>query len=274
MLSVAARVLAKLPVGWLGVTHSDKVLRAVTIPNAVRLEIDAWHEMVRRTDTVHVHAEWVRRMVLANGVPESKLRFHKTGLPRPVAAVTFRPGDGPLRVSFLGRCDEVKGIDVLIRAVKGLPADVPLQVSFFGPAWAGSYGRQLLGKIEGDSRFRLPELVLPEHLSRVWEQTDILAVPSVWLETGPLVVLEAFAAGVPVLGCRVGGIPELVTDGVDGLLVPPGDPDALAVALSRLAADRELVARLRAGIRPTRTLADLADDLIPEYRRLVAHSRT
>ena len=59
----------------------------------------------------------------------------------------------------------------------------------------------------------------PAFLSRI----DVLAVPSQWLETGPLVVLEAFAAGTPVIGSDLGGIRELVSDGRDGLLVPHDD---------------------------------------------------
>ena len=75
---------------------------------------------------------------------------------------------------------------------------------------------------------------------------DLVAIPSQLLETGPLVVYEAFAAGVPVIGSRLGGIAELVTDGIDGLLVEADDPDAWSAAISSLAAGRGTVARLLA----------------------------
>jgi glycosyltransferase involved in cell wall biosynthesis len=66
---------------------------------------------------------------------------------------------------------------------------------------------------------------------------DVCAVPSVWEEAFGLAVVEAMAQGKPVVASRVGGIPELVRDGVDGLLVPPGRPEALARALAQLLAD-------------------------------------
>ena len=93
-------------------------------------------------------------------------------------------------------------------------------------------------------------------------QHDVLAVPSQCLETGPLVVLEAFAAGTPVIGANLGGIAELVTDGVDGLLV---EPAAWATTLQRCATDRDLLPRLRAGIRPPRTMATVADEMLALY---------
>jgi glycosyltransferase involved in cell wall biosynthesis len=102
------------------------------------------------------------------------------------------------------------------------------------------------------------------------QRCDIVAVPSRWLETGPLVVLEAFAAGRPVLGTWLGGIAELVKDGADGILLPPDDPSAWAAAIARLAERPPDVARLRAGIRPPRTADDVADEMIALYRDLLA----
>ena len=85
---------------------------------------------------------------------------------------------------------------------------------------------------------------------------DVLAAPSVPTRGGkregiPVVLMEAMATGLPVVASRLSGIPELVTDGVDGLLVPPGDDAALADALARLAADPSLRARLGAAGRET-----------------------
>jgi glycosyltransferase involved in cell wall biosynthesis len=97
---------------------------------------------------------------------------------------------------------------------------------------------------------------------------DLLAVPSTGLETGPLAVLEAFAAGVPVLGSRLGGIPELVRDGIDGVLVSPDDPTAWATALRQLATEPGLLSRLRAGIRPPRTMKNVAEDMLEIYSRV------
>jgi glycosyltransferase involved in cell wall biosynthesis len=97
-----------------------------------------------------------------------------------------------------------------------------------------------------------------------------VAVPSQCAETGPLVVLEAFAAGVPVLGSHLGGIAELVTDDRDGVLVdPPNRLFAWVRTLERLVKDTELLPRLRTGIRPPREMSDVAADMQAIYAELM-----
>ena len=68
----------------------------------------------------------------------------------------------------------------------------------------------------------------------VLHDVDVLVVPSMWIENAPFIIREAFAAGVPVIASDLGGMAEMVRDGVDGLLFPPGDARSLAACLRRL----------------------------------------
>jgi glycosyltransferase involved in cell wall biosynthesis len=107
----------------------------------------------------------------------------------------------------------------------------------------------------------------------VWEmlaQVDILVVPSLWYETFAFVVSEAFAAGVPVVASRLGPLADRVEEGVDGLLVPPGDVDALRVALLQFLEDPTLLPRLQAGIRPVNTIEDHVREIEGVYRAVLA----
>jgi glycosyltransferase involved in cell wall biosynthesis len=97
------------------------------------------------------------------------------------------------------------------------------------------------------------------------KEYDLVAVPSRWLETGPLVVLEAFAAGVPVLGSDLGGIAELVEHDVNGLLVPPSSVADWQRALCRFLDDPTLLSRLRAGVRPPRSMETVAREMQAVY---------
>jgi glycosyltransferase involved in cell wall biosynthesis len=97
----------------------------------------------------------------------------------------------------------------------------------------------------------------------------LLAVPSRWLEMGPLVVLEAFAAGTPVLGANLGGIADLVQHGRNGLLLEPNDIRAWVEALYQCAEDRGVLARLRRGVKKPRNMTHVATEMVQLYSSFI-----
>jgi glycosyltransferase involved in cell wall biosynthesis len=109
--------------------------------------------------------------------------------------------------------------------------------------------------------------VAPHAVRQTMTEYDLIAVPSRWLETGPLVALEAFAAGVPVLGADLGGIAEIVRNGVDGVLVQSDDVNAWSAAILKLARNRALIEELKRNIRSPRTMDDVAHDMAALYGR-------
>ena len=125
----------------------------------------------------------------------------------------------------------------------------------------------------GDSRIEFGGAVTHNELAPFLAGVDVLAVPSVWLETGPLVIHEAQACGLPVLGSDLGGIAELIEDGVNGLLRPPGDVAAWRDAIVQLATDTGLLARLADGVRSTRTMSDVAREMRALYESLLGTPR-
>ena len=172
---------------------------------------------------------------------------------------------------FWGRFDPVKGVHVLIQTLR-TNLSLPIALDIYGIVQGegeSRYRQSLVRLISGDPRVTFKDPVTPpETVSRLQEY-DFLVVPSQWFETGPLVILEAFAAGVPVLGSRLGGIAELVTHDVDGLLVDPDSPSMWRTTLQRVCDDPGLANRLRQGIRPVRTMDDVARDMVSLYRRFV-----
>ncbi len=143
------------------------------------------------------------------------------------------PG-GP--VLFLGRIDHQKGLDVVLRA---LPRGSELLVAGDGPERAG-----LEPNANDDTTFL--GSVDPSGVSDLLRRARALVVPSRGYEGQPRVILEAFAAGVPVLASRTGGLPELVEHGVNGYLVEPDDGRGWTEALERMS-DDETSLRLGAG---------------------------
>jgi glycosyltransferase involved in cell wall biosynthesis len=142
------------------------------------------------------------------------------------------PPDPPLRLLAAGRLSPEKGFDVLVQAMQiatdhGL--DVRLDIVGSGPE------RRALEALAAPikHRVRLIPALPHEELMRRLDDVHALVAPSRREGLG-LVALEAFARGRPVVASRVGGLAESVADGVDGFLVPPEDPKALAAALARL----------------------------------------
>jgi glycosyltransferase involved in cell wall biosynthesis len=166
-------------------------------------------------------------------------------LPPPTSAVRE-----PDLIAFAGRCEAAKGVYDLLEAVSRLRPVCPrLRVECAG---------------DGDmARLRRRALELgvgPQVTMRGWigerERETLLARATVFVlpshvEALPMSLLEAMAAGCPVIATKVGGIPDLVRDGENGLLVPPGKPGALADALRRLLADPVLAGRLGQQARST-----------------------
>jgi glycosyltransferase involved in cell wall biosynthesis len=170
----------------------------------------------------------------------------------------------------VGRLHPTKGVDTLIAALRAQP-HLQATLDVFGIVQDGAsstYERSLRALAENDPRIQLRPPLPGDKVVDALATYDVLAVPSRWLETGPLVVLEAFAAGRPVVGSRLGGIAELVRHGVDGLLVEPESIVAWGTALGALATDRPLLDRLTAGVRPPRTIRDVADEMEAMYMAL------
>jgi glycosyltransferase involved in cell wall biosynthesis len=184
------------------------------------------------------------------------------------------PGRTPLRIVCSGRCVRSKGFHVLVEAIQLLPVDFPVQVCFLSPSWAEGYARELLCRIERDSRFLPPRSAAPREVLSILAEMDVAIVPSLWLETGPLTVLDAFAAGVPVIGSRFGGIAELVRDGVDGLLFTLGNAPELAACIRGLVENPERLRQLTKNVRPLRTSREVAADYLRLYQSLLGKSHS
>jgi glycogen(starch) synthase len=181
--------------------------------------------------------------MLAADVPAGRLHVVPSGM----RAAAFHPAAVPPArrsgVLFVGRLHRQKGLDTLIRALPLLPAATTVTLAGDGPE-RGALERLASDLGVGD-RVTVTGFLPHRDVPALLAGADVVVLPSRYEELGTALV-EAMAAGRPVVASRVGGIPELVRDGVDGLLVPPGDPVALAAAIDRLLGDRRLAARLGA----------------------------
>ncbi len=161
-----------------------------------------------------------------------------------------RAAGTPVTVAYLGSLFEPKGYLDLLRAVASLRATEPeIRVTLAGD-WTSAderrRTRQLIERLELENRVQFAGVVEGAGKRRFLEGADLLVFPGWQPEGLPLVVLEAMAAGLPVVATPTGAIPDAVVHGETGYLVPARDPDALAGRIAELAADPALRARLGA----------------------------
>jgi phosphatidyl-myo-inositol alpha-mannosyltransferase len=152
-----------------------------------------------------------------------------------------RPADDELRLLFVGRAEDRKGLPVLIAAFQALVEHVPSRLTVVG-ADPEDVSR-LISDPDVLAHIDVLGKVSDSVLWRQLAEADLLCAPSLTGESFGMVLTEAFAAGTPVIASKIAGYSDVVTDGMDGVLVPPADPQALAEELQLLAHEPE---RLRA----------------------------
>ncbi|MBS1846486.1 MAG: flippase-like domain-containing protein [Actinobacteria bacterium] len=187
----------------------------------------------------------------------------------PPAGLT-EPGE-ELQILFVGRPEERKGLPILLSAFNALVEHVPSRLTVIGAEvedvtrWLAD--PELMSSI--DVRGRVSE----EELWAELYAADLLCAPSLSGESFGMVLTEAFAAGTPVIASGIAGYSDVVTDGVDGLLVPPGDPQRLAEELQRVAHEPQLLAAMGAAARHSAkryAWPRIADQVTTVYERALA----
>jgi phosphatidylinositol alpha-mannosyltransferase len=199
------------------------------------------------------------------GGEDYRLLFNGVEIAAIAAARPARTGHPT--IGFIGRHEERKGLAVLLAAMRSLPPDVRLWIAGDGPD-----SLRLRSESDGDERIAwLGRISDAEKFARL-RGADVLCAPSLHGESFGVVLIEAMAAGTPVVASNLEGYQNVATDDVDALLVPAGDADALAGALTRVLTDADLAARLRAaGARRAETfsMTALAAAYVGIYRELL-----
>jgi glycosyltransferase involved in cell wall biosynthesis len=204
----------------------------------------------------------------ALGVDSAKLRTSDYGFRARATRPPRATHGGPLQLGFVGTPVWHKGLHVLIEALRLLPADSCSLTVYGDTSIFPDYIARLRERTHG-----LPAAFAGsfprEEADAVYHAFDVLVVPSIWLENSPLVVHEAFMAGVPVVASRIGGLPGLVHHEQNGLLFEVGNPMELAAALRRLLEEPALLQRLRSAQTAVKSIEQDADEWDAVYAALL-----
>ena len=241
--------------GMLMRCFQDSLLKSSALTLAMDLHrlLGTWR---RQVDVFVALSEFARTRHIACGIPESLTVVKSNCLPSDPG---MGSGGGGYCL-FVGRLDREKGVEVLLDSLASLPPATELRVVGMGP---------MSGLLEAACR-RTPRLrwLGPQprqEVFRLMQSAQLLLFPTLVYENFPVVIAEAFATGLPVVGSDLGATRELVRDGVTGALFPAGSSRDLAAAATRLLADAPRLARMRRAARaeyegkytPERCYADL-----------------
>jgi glycosyltransferase involved in cell wall biosynthesis len=223
-----------------------------------------------RSDAIISLSDEIKTQLLTFGFPADRI----ISLPNGVDTQRFYPAvdkTASRKIIFVGRLVTEKGVPVLLRAAGKLTAEFPdISVDLVGAGPIEEELKQMIGNLGLYGKVRF--LGRLDNVANVLKTADIYVQPS--LNEGlPNSLLEAMASGLPVVVTNVGGMPDVVTDGVEGFVVEPSNIDALAVALERLLHDSELRkkmgARCREKIQQDYSLDSVTDNYIALYKRLM-----
>lgn len=231
----------------------------------------SYFQRLRSTiDLFTTNNHWSRQFYVDHGFPEERMRTVVQTLDVSWSReFVRRPYDGPLRIGFTGSIVSHKGVDVLIRAFRRMKHREKARLFIFGEKDAHPmYLNELMQLQGGDERIQFRGSYFPADLNRIYNEIDVAVTPSLYYETGPLVILEAQATKTPVVASDLGPIRELVHHSVDGYLFERGNDESLAAILDHLCENRSELERLRSNIRPVKTIGAMADELEVLYREI------
>jgi glycosyltransferase involved in cell wall biosynthesis len=209
--------------------------------------------------------------------PQARVRVIPNGVALPrLTPDGDRPPTGPCRFLFLALMDESKGLFDLLAAAAQLQSEAsPFELTLAGP-WASGRDQERFGELL--RRYGLEDTVKYVGVAAPQRRADLLAEADVFVspshgEVMPMSILEAMSYALPIIGSDVGAVAETVGDGLAGLIIKPGDQEALAGAMRKLSRDPALRSRLgqEARRRVARSYSDAAqaETVLGLYRGLL-----
>ena len=232
---------------------------------------------INQTDGVLAVSRFVKELFVGMGLHPDLVRVNHIGnkmadrplpQPRPSGAVRL-----PIILVFLGVADDLKGLPFLLRTLCSMPAGLLGQLELHVHARGitrfirtnSELSRQIRALDYQLSALHIADGYRFDELPSILAGKDLGIVPPIWYDNAPQVVFEMLSLGVPVLGARIGGIPDFVRHGENGMLFEPGSVDDLSRTLNTIVMDPGIIDTFKRGIKPMKTIAAHLDDLEALY---------
>jgi glycosyltransferase involved in cell wall biosynthesis len=266
---LAARARRRFPVAASRAAAAARHLAMVAVtPEAIDTRLACARKVFDEVDLFVAPSASMADEFVRLGVDRARIRVSAYGQ-TPITPIEVTRPRTPLRIGFVGTIAWHKGVHVLLDAVRRFSAS-QYEVRIFGsldiaPDYVGDLRTQAAGlPVRFEGAFE------PSQVPEVFAELDVLVVPSLWPENAPLVIHEAFQAGVPVIGARMGGIPEFIREGITGRLFDPREPGELAKILGDLIEHPERLSAMAAARPPVKSIENDARWWEERYREVIA----
>ena len=238
----------------------------------VRLRMEQVSDMCSQVDLFVTPSQFLLDKVVEFGIPRTQIVHERHGFDKAVVGNVSHKPSSKLRFGYTGTFIPAKGVHVLLEAFIALDstaAELRLHGRFSPlPYGHEDYPGRLKALSQQPNVLWCGEYVNAD-IGGILSDIDVLVVPSIWYENSPLTIQEAFLAGVPVITANIGGMAELVKDGVNGLLFEVGNAEDLAARMQTLIDDRTLVEELRRNASPVLSIEEHAATIESYYSRLL-----
>jgi glycosyltransferase involved in cell wall biosynthesis len=230
-----------------------------------------WH--MRTTRDVNVFcspSQFLLEKHMTSGFRAGRAAVVRNGIPLPAFAPKIREKNAPMRFLFAARLTMEKGCQVVLDAMKLMPPDLHFELCVAGK---GTFENAFKEAAESDNRIRLLGYVHGEEKNKAFREADCLLLPSLWYENAPVVIIEAAAYGMGVIGSRIGAIPEFVTDKKNGMLFEAGNPASLAAVMQRVIKENYWIEHFAGNGRALVEMSSvdrMVDGYLEQYTQLVS----
>jgi len=249
---------------------SNPAMPSITLDvraNIIAKRLRFLRNMLDRADVILAPSRFLKEKFVHYGVDRNRILHSGYGIEhRPFVNFSNEPSN-KLRFGFVGNVSEHKGIRVLIKAFNKVKMDTVV-LSIYG-SYYPSYLSKLRKELKMDSRITFYGPFDNREIPSVFSKIDVLVYPSIWYENQPIAILEALLAKIPVIASNMGGMAELVQDGITGILFEPGNPEDLYRKMESLIDNRELRRRLSESPRQVKTMEKNAEELNEIYDSLL-----
>jgi glycosyltransferase involved in cell wall biosynthesis len=241
----------------------------------IELRVSRIKEACAMVDIFLTPSRFIKEKFTDFGIPQNKIFVSPYGLNTSFFNRIEKIGEkGKVRFAFMGTLLPSKGPHILIKAFNRIGrTNAELKIYGSDRVYKGfeSYLKSIK-KACGNKNIHFMGGYKNEDIGSILSEVDVLVVPSIWYENAPLVIQESFLAQTPVIASRVGGIPELVTDGVNGLLFNPADIQDLTGKINYVIDNPEVINEFKKKMPPVKSIEKNAGEMEEIYSGLIARS--